>query len=108
MTEAVLDRPPSAGLAWWESIARPLQLSLRRAIENGLSSLRAPEPLTLDQWAERHFYLSAESSQGEQKWESYAFQRGILCMMGDDDIEELNIRKSARVGYSKMLPRREA
>jgi len=103
MTEAVLDRPPSAGLAWWELLERPLQLSLRKAIEHGLASLRAPEPLTLDQWAERHFYLSAESSQGEQKWESYPFQRGILCMMGDDHIEEVDLRKSARVGYSKML-----
>ena len=103
MTEAVLERPPSAGVAWWESLERPLQLSLRKAMERGLASLRAPPPMTLDQWAERHFYLSAESSQGEQKWESYPFQRGILCMMGDDHIEEVDLRKSARVGYSKML-----
>lgn len=91
------------GPAWWHALARPLQLSLRDAIRKGLSSLRTPPPMTLDEWAETYFYLSAESSQGEQKWVSYPFQRAILCWFGDDHIEEVDLRKSARVGYSKML-----
>lgn len=96
-------KPAVLRLAWWAAIDRTLQQTLRAAIERGLSSLRAPEPITLDQWAEKHFYLSGESSQSEGPWVSQPPQRGLLCMMGDDHIEELNLRKSARVGYSKML-----
>jgi phage terminase large subunit GpA-like protein len=104
MSDAVAEKPAEAtALSWWHVLPRPLQISIRKAAAAGLASLRAPEPMTLDQWAERWFYLSAESSQGEQRWESYPFQRALLCMMGDDHIEELNLRKSARVGYSKML-----
>ncbi len=100
---AVLERSADTQPAFWRQLPRPLQLAMHDAMRRGLSSLRAPEPMTLDEWAEKHFYLSGESSQGEQKWVSRAYQRGLLCMMGDDHIEELDIRKSARVGYSKML-----
>jgi phage terminase large subunit GpA-like protein len=103
MTAAAIERSATTGPAWWRALARPLQLSMREAMRKGLSSLRAPDPLTLDEWAEKYFYLSAESSQGEQRWESYPYPRAILCMMGDDQIEEFDLRKSARVGYSKML-----
>lgn len=80
-----------------------LRSSIYEAIKRGLSSLRTPEPLTANEWAEKHFYLSAESSQGEKRWVSYPYQRGLLCMMGDLHIEELDVRKSARVGYTKLL-----
>jgi phage terminase large subunit GpA-like protein len=96
------DLPPEL-LAQWPHLPVPLRQGLRAAVAKGLEALKTPEPLTLDQWAERHFYLSAESSQGEKRWESYPFQRGMLCAMGDDDIEEVDVRKSARVGYTKML-----
>lgn len=87
----------------WPHLPVPLRAGIRAAVAKGLEAMKTPEPLTLDQWAERHFYLSAESSQGEKRWESYPFQRAILNAMGDDDIEEVDMRKSARVGYSKML-----
>ena len=87
----------------WQHVFDDLRASVRRAVGKGLEALKTPEPLTLDQWANKHFYLSAESSQGEKRWESYPFQRGVLCMMSDDEIQELDIRKSARVGYTKML-----
>lgn len=96
------DLPPEL-LAQWQHLPLPLRQSLRAAVAKGLEALKTPEPLTLDQWAERHFYLSAESSQGEKRWESYPFQRVMLNAMGDDDIEEVDIKKSARVGYTKML-----
>lgn len=96
------DLPPEL-LDQWPHLPLPLRRSLRAAVAKGLEALKTPEPLTLDQWAERHFYLSAESSQGEKRWESYPFQRGMLCAMGDDDIEEVDVKKSARVGYTKML-----
>jgi phage terminase large subunit GpA-like protein len=96
------DLPPEL-FAQWPHLPLPLRQSLRAAVAKGLEALKTPEPLTLDQWAERHFYLSAESSQGEKRWESYPFQRAMLCAMGDDDIEEVDVKKSARVGYTKML-----
>jgi phage terminase large subunit GpA-like protein len=96
------DLPPEL-LDQWPHLPLPLRQSLRAAVAKGLEALKTPEPLTLDQWAERHFYLSAESSQGEKRWESYPFQRAMLCAMGDDDIEEVDVKKSARVGYTKML-----
>lgn len=87
----------------WSHVFPELQRSIRAAVSRGMESLKTPEPLTGDEWANRHFYLSAESSQGEKRWESYPFQRVMLSAMGDDDIEEVDLRKSARVGYSKML-----
>jgi phage terminase large subunit GpA-like protein len=87
----------------WRHVFDELRASVRRAVGKGLEALKTPEPLTGDEWANRHFYLSAESSQGEKRWESYPFQRVLLCAMGDDDIQEVDLRKSARVGYTKML-----
>ncbi len=96
------DLPPELALQW-PHLHADLRQRIRQAVAKGLESMKAREPITLDEWAERHFYLSAESSQGEKKWESYPFQRGMLCAMGDDDIEEVDVKKSARVGYTKML-----
>lgn len=76
---------------------------ISRAIRSGLKPLEAPEPLLASEWAARHFYLSAESSYVEQRWVAYPFQTAILDCMGHDDIEEVVVRKSARVGYTKML-----
>lgn len=97
------DLPPQLLDQIWAHLPQDLQRSLRSAVAKGLEALKTPEPLDGDQWAEKHFYLSAESSQGEKRWESYPPQRGMLGAMGDDDIEEVDVRKSARVGYTKML-----
>jgi len=59
--------------------------------------------MRLSRWANKHFYLSAESSYVEKRWEAYPFQTGILDMMGHDGIEDFDFMKSARVGYTKML-----
>lgn len=97
------DLPPNIFAQVWQHLPAPLRKSLRAAVAKGLEALKTPEPLTGDEWAEKHFYLSAESSQGEKRWQSYPPQRVILCAMGDDDIEEVDVKKSARVGYTKML-----
>lgn len=97
------DLPPEFFRTVWPHLPGGLRASIRQAVATGLEAMQTPEPLTLDEWAEKHFYLSAESSQGEQRWQSYPFQSALLCMMGDDDIEEVDVRKSARVGYTKML-----
>ncbi len=97
------DLPPQLLARTWQHLPLPLRQSIRAAVAKGLQALKTPEPLTGDEWAEKHFYLSAESSQGEKRWVSYPPQRVILCAMGDDDIEEVDVKKSARVGYTKML-----
>jgi phage terminase large subunit GpA-like protein len=74
-----------------------------QAIRRGLSPLRVPPPMRASQWAEKHFYLSAESSYVEGRWVCYPFQRAILDCIGHDEIEVIDLRKSARVGYTKMI-----
>ncbi len=82
----------------WGNVAPDLRASVRAHVARGLETLKTPEPISLCDWADKHFYLSAESSQGQKRWEAYPYQRGILHAMGDDHIEEITLRKSARVG----------
>lgn len=77
--------------------------NIEKAIKDGLSIFRIEEPLTGSEWADRHFYLSEESSSISGPWESLPYQVAILDWLGDDDIEVLDFLKSARVGYTKML-----
>lgn len=76
---------------------------IHKAIRKGLKSLEAPDPLRLSQWAAKHFYLSAESSYVEGAWVAYPFQVAIMDAFSNDDIEVVVVKKSARVGYTKML-----
>jgi terminase, large subunit len=65
--------------------------------------MEQPLPLKLSEWAAEHFYLSAESSYVQGKWEAYPYQVGIMDCMGHDDIREITLLKSARIGYTKMI-----
>lgn len=76
---------------------------IQKAITKGLSALAAPTPMSLSAWAAEHFYLSAESSYVEQKWQAFPYQVAILDAMSNDDIEEVVFIRSARVGYTKMI-----
>lgn len=73
------------------------------ALRRGLGAFRVPEPMSLDEWARKHFYLSAESSYVEQAWVPWWFQRAIMVCISNDDIREVIWRKSARVGYTKII-----
>lgn len=77
--------------------------AISKAIASGFSPLVVDPPISLSRWAERDFYLSPESSQTQQRWVPMAFQPGIMDAMGDDRIQEVDVLKSARVGYTKML-----
>lgn len=77
--------------------------ALAEPLARGLSAFAVPMPVSLPRWAEDNFYLSAESSYVEQKWRPWSFQTAILACMGHDEIEEVDVMKSARVGYTKML-----
>lgn len=76
---------------------------LVEAVRRGFKNLKKDPPMTASVWADEHFYMSSESSYGEGKWTTEAFQVALLNAMGNDLIQELNLIKSARVGYTKML-----
>lgn len=69
----------------------------------GLAAFGVPSPISLVDWAEKHFYLSAESSYVEQQWRAWPFQRAIMACISNDDIEEIDWPKAARVGNTKIM-----
>lgn len=82
---------------------RELLASLRTTCARSLLVLRIPRPMRLSQWAERHFYLSAESSYVEGAWRCWPPQVGMMDVMAHDEVHHVTMRKSARVGYTKMF-----
>lgn len=77
--------------------------SLIDSARKGLKGLYKEPPLTLVKWADEFFYLSSESSYQEGRWTTASFQIAIMNAMGNDLICVVNVLKSARVGYTKML-----
>jgi len=76
---------------------------LHKAIDLGLIPCKKPEPLSLSQWADKHFYLSSESSAIEGRWETLPYQRSIMNTISNDDIRVMTLFKSARLGYTKII-----
>jgi phage terminase large subunit GpA-like protein len=76
---------------------------LVEAVRRGLKNLEVDPPMTAVEWADEYFYMSSESSYGEGKWTTEPFQVALLNAMGNDLIDEFNLPKSARIGYTKML-----
>lgn len=74
-----------------------------KAVRLGLDGMRADPPQPLSEWAAESFKLAGESSHQSGAWEAWPFQIALMDWMSDDRIEELNLRKSKRVGYTKML-----
>ena len=68
-----------------------------------MRALRPPPILTISQWADRFYYLSAESSAVPGKWTTLPYQREPLDAMGDPTVTHCIVMKSARVGYTLML-----
>lgn len=85
------------------STSPPWIKSLVEAVRRGLKNLEVDPPMTAVEFADKYFYMSSESSYGEGKWTTESFQVALLNAMGNDLIHELNIPKSARTGYTKML-----
>ncbi|KAB8312282.1 phage terminase large subunit family protein [Erwinia endophytica] len=85
------------------SISSSQIANVENAVKNGLRSLFRPEPLTVVEWADDNYYLPVESSYQEGRWQTLPYQIAIMNTMGSDYVREVNLIKSARVGYSKML-----
>lgn len=73
------------------------------ALRAGLSPLTVDPPIRLNEWMREHFKMSEESSHGRAEWTPYPFQIALADWMDDRAIEALDIMKSARVGYTKLL-----
>mgnify|MGYP000855968168 CR=1 FL=1 len=74
-----------------------------RAIIAGLDPVKAVPLQRLADWAADHFKLSADSSHEEGEWESWPFQIGWMDAFSNDDIEQVDVQKAKRVGYTKTL-----
>ena len=85
------------------STSPPWMMDLVEAVRRGLKNLEVDPPMTAVEWADEYFYMSSESSYGEGKWTTEFFQVALLNAMGNDLVHELNLPKSARIGYTKML-----
>lgn len=80
-------------------------IEVDRRFRLGIAAWGVPEPVNLDDWARLpgHFYLSGDSSYVEQVWTPWPFQRAIMSCISNDDIREVDLKKSARVGYTKIV-----
>ena len=57
---------------------------------------KPPEKLTLSEWADRHFVLSAESSAEAGRWHTLPYQKGIMDSITDPKVEQVSVMKSAQ------------
>lgn len=72
-------------------------------IKYGINILKPKPKLTGSQWADRYFFLSAESSAVPGKWKTRAWQKEIIDAMTDQKTQTIVFKKPTRVGYTKML-----
>jgi phage terminase large subunit GpA-like protein len=72
-------------------------------INQALQALRPPPRRKLSDWADEHFYLSAETAAEPGRWRTKAYQRGIMDALTDPRVERVAFLKSARVGATEMM-----
>jgi len=71
-----------------------------------LSDLWSPPPdLKVDEWSDRYRKLSSESSAEAGQWRTdrVPFQREIMKVINDPNVEEITFIKSAQVGATEIL-----
>jgi len=74
-----------------------------RLVANFFRAFEPPAELSGSEWADHYFYLSPESAANPGKWATFPYQREILDAITDPEIEEIWLKKSARMGFTKML-----
>lgn len=72
-------------------------------LQGTMRALRPPPRLSLSQWADRYFVLSAESAAEPGRWRTLPYQRGMMDAITDPNVEQVSVMKSARIGYTKVL-----
>jgi phage terminase large subunit GpA-like protein len=78
-------------------------IAVREREVQARQALRPPRRLKLSEWADEHFYLSAESAADPGRWKTIPYQREPMDAISDPTVEQVSFMKSARVGYTKML-----
>lgn len=78
-------------------------MNFEKSLKKGLSAFKSRTFITGSEWADKYYYLSEESSSSAGKWTTLPYQKAILDLMTDDRCEEINFKKSRRVGYTEML-----
>ncbi|WP_350635663.1 terminase gpA endonuclease subunit [Pseudoalteromonas sp. GW168-MNA-CIBAN-0100] len=68
-----------------------------------MNPLKATIPITAVEWSDKYFRLPEGSSQIAGAWVTQPLQVALLNMMTNDSIRLLAIKKSARLGYTKMM-----
>ena len=67
-------------------------------------NIMKPKPtISGAEWADKYFYLSAESSSLPGKWITRPYQAEIINAMTDIKSKTVVIKKATRIGYNKML-----
>lgn len=74
---------------------------LRR--DAAVSGLKPPPRLSLSQWADERFRLSAESSAVPGRWKTLPYQIEPMDCMSDPTVQDVTMMKSARIGYTLMI-----
>jgi len=72
-------------------------------IGQSMAAWRPPRRMKLSEWADEHYYLSAESAAEPGRWRTLPYQRGWMDAFTDPRIEHVSVMKSARVGWTKCL-----
>ena len=82
---------------------RGLNALLEGLLDARRSNLQPPPKLSLSQWANTYGVLSRETSAQTGRFRSFAYQNGIMDAITDPSVETVTVKKSARVGYTKIL-----
>lgn len=72
-------------------------------VGRAMRAWRPPPKLSLSEWADREFVLSAESAAEPGRWHTIPYQRGIMDAITDPEVSDVTMMKSARVGYTSIL-----
>jgi phage terminase large subunit GpA-like protein len=77
--------------------------SLDEVVNSARGTWKPPPKLTLSEWADTFFYLSAESSAQVGRWTTIPYQKGIMDAFTDPTVTYVSVMKSARVGWTKIV-----
>jgi phage terminase large subunit GpA-like protein len=72
-------------------------------VARAMGAWRPPPRLSLSEWADEYYYLSAETAAEPGRWRTIPYQREIMDAFTDPKIRIVVVMKSARVGFTLML-----
>lgn len=90
--------PTVCGISDQESEQR-----LDEIVARAMLAWRPPPKLSLSEWADRYYRLSAESAAEPGPWKTLPYQRGIMDAVTDPRVERISVMKSARVGFTLSM-----